>query len=81
MPTFNLIFTRLQSAKTLRGYVNAELQGKIDVTLAPLPSGTTSVGTRIIKRDFFTGEIYSARFTPSVLPAADFLKVLDGARH
>jgi Concanavalin A-like lectin/glucanases superfamily len=61
--------------KTLRGYVDGELQGEIPITLAPLPPGTTSVGTRIDKRDFFTGDIYSARFTPGVLPPAGFWKV------
>jgi hypothetical protein len=30
--------------------------------LAPLPPGTTSVGTRFDKRGFFTGDVYSARF-------------------
>ncbi len=67
--------------KTLRGYVDGELQAEIAVTLAPLPPGTTSIGTRIDKRDFFTGDIYSARFTPTVLPPADFLKVPDSATH
>jgi hypothetical protein len=67
--------------KNLRGYVDGELQGQIAVTLAPLPPGTTSVGSRIDKRDFFTGDIYSARFTPAVLPPADFLKVPDPAPH
>ncbi len=67
--------------KTLRGYVDGELQGEVGVTLAPLPSGTTSVGTRIDKTYFFTGEVYSARFTPSVLPATNFLKVPDTARQ
>jgi hypothetical protein len=67
--------------KTLRGYVDGELQAEFAVTLAPLPLGTTSVGTRIDKRDFFTGDIYSARFTPSVLPPADFLKVPASASH
>jgi hypothetical protein len=66
--------------KTLRGFVDGELQGEIAVTLAPLPPGTTSVGTRIDKRDFFTGDVYSARFTPTVLPPADFLKVPASAR-
>lgn len=60
--------------KTLRGYVDGELQGEVAAKLAPLPAGTTSVGTRIDKRDFFTGDVYSARFTPHVLPQADFLK-------
>jgi hypothetical protein len=63
--------------KTLRGYVDGELQAEISVALLPLPPGTTSVGTRIDKRDFFTGDIYSARFTPTVLPSADFLKAPD----
>ncbi len=67
--------------KTLRGYVDGDLQGEINVTLAPLPPGTTSVGTRIDKRDFFTGDIYSARFTPGVLPPPDFLKVPPSATH
>jgi hypothetical protein len=67
--------TATYDGKTLRGYVDGELQGEAGVTLAPLPPGTTSVGTRIDKRDFFTGDVYSARFTPSVLPPADFLKV------
>jgi hypothetical protein len=60
--------------KTLRGYVNGKLQGEVDAKLAPLAPGTTSVGTRIDKRDFFTGDVYSARFSTSVLPAASFLK-------
>lgn len=60
--------------KTLRGYVDGELQGQIAVTLAPLPPGATSIGTRIDHRDFFTGDLYSARFTPLVLPPADLLR-------
>lgn len=61
--------------KTLRGYVDGHLQGEIAVALTPLPQGTTSVGTRIDRRDFFTGEVYSARFQPGVLPPSAFLKV------
>lgn len=67
--------------KTLRGYVDGVLQGVIAVNLAPLPPGTTSVGTRIDKRDFFTGDIYSARFTPRMLPSADFLKAPASITH
>jgi hypothetical protein len=69
------VVTATYDGKTLRGYVDGELQGQVDVTLAPLPPGTTSVGTRIDRRDFFTGEIYSARFTPNVLTTSDFLRV------
>lgn len=72
--------TATYDGKTLRGYVDGELQGKIGVTLVPLPPGTTSVGTRIDKRDFFTGDVYSARFTPSILPPADFLRVPSAAK-
>jgi hypothetical protein len=64
---------------TLRGYVDGHIQGQIDVNLIPLPPGTTSIGTRIDHRDFFTGDIYAARFTPRVLPASQFLKVPAGA--
>jgi hypothetical protein len=67
--------------KTLRGYVDGELQSEIAVALVPLPPGTTSVGTRIDKRDFFTGDVYSARFTPTVLPPSDFLKVPDRSKQ
>ena len=47
----------------------------------PLPPGTTSVGTRIDKRDFFTGDVYEARFTPRVLATADFLKAPSAAER
>ena len=67
--------------KTLRGYVDGEPQAEIAITLQPLPPGTTSVGTRIDKRDFFTGDIYSARFTPGVLSPADLLKVPASPPH
>lgn len=69
------VATATYDGKTLRGYVDGRLQGEIDVTLAPLPPGTTSIGTRIDKRDFFTGDLYAARFQAKVLPAAEFLKV------
>ena len=75
------VVTATYDGKMLRGYVDGELQGEIGVTLAPLPPGTTSVGTRIDKRDFFTGDVYSARFRPSVLSPADFWKVPDSAKH
>ncbi|HEY8997853.1 MAG TPA: LamG-like jellyroll fold domain-containing protein [Edaphobacter sp.] len=75
------VATATYDGKTLRGYVDGKLQGEIAVTLKPLPPGTTSVGTRIDKRDFFTGDVYSARFTPSVLLPAKFLKVPGSASH
>lgn len=75
------VATATYDGHTLRGYVDGELQGEIAITLLPLPPGTTSVGTRIDRRDFFTGDIYSARFTPRVLPPADFLKVPASTPH
>ncbi|HEY2040070.1 MAG TPA: LamG-like jellyroll fold domain-containing protein [Edaphobacter sp.] len=75
------VVTATYDGKTLRGYVDGELQGEIGVTLAPLPAGTTSVGTRIDKRDFFTGDIYSAHFQSGVLSQADFWKVPNSAGH
>jgi len=60
---------------TIRGYINGQLQGEAAGTLSPLGPGTTSVGTRMDKRDFFTGDVFSARFTPRVLSADHFLTV------
>jgi len=74
------VATATYDGKTLRGYVDGKLQGEVVVALEPLPPGTTSVGTRIDKRDFFTGDVHSARFTPSVLPPTNFLKVPDSAK-
>ena len=60
--------------KVLRAYVDGVLQGEIAVSLIPLGPGGTSVGTRYTKRDYFTGDIFSARFTPSALPLDQLLK-------
>jgi hypothetical protein len=69
------VATATYDGKVLRAYVDGKLQGEIAVALKPLPPGTTSVGTRIDKRDFFTGDVYGARFTPKVLSSTDFWKV------
>jgi len=61
--------------KVLRAYVNGALQGEIAVDLLPLGPGRTSIGTRIDRRNFFTGDIFLARFTNSALPVAELLKV------
>ncbi len=61
--------------KMLRAYVDGALQGEIAVALAPLGPGGTSVGTRYTRRDFFTGDIFSARFTPRALAPAEFMRV------
>ena len=61
--------------KILRSYVNGVLQGEAPVALTPLGKGGVSVGTRYNKRDFFTGDIHTARFTPSALAVPDLLKL------
>jgi hypothetical protein len=59
--------------KILRSYVNGILQGETPVALLPLGPSGTSVGTRYTKRDYFTGDIFSARFTPRALPLDQLL--------
>ena len=59
---------------TLRSYVNGILQGEAPVKLLPLGNGGVSLGTRFNKRDFFTGDMFSARFTPRALPVMELLK-------
>ena len=61
--------------KMLRTYVNGILQGESAVALRPLGKGGTSIGTRYTKRDYFTGDMFEARFTPKALPVDQLLKV------
>jgi hypothetical protein len=61
--------------KMLRTYVNGALQGEVAVALLPLGKGGTSIGTRYTKRDYFTGDMFSARFTRRALAPAELLKV------
>jgi len=61
--------------KTLRTYVDGVLQGETAIALLPLGKGGTSVGTRYTKRDYFTGDIFSARFSTRALPVDQLLKV------
>ena len=61
--------------KMLRTYVNGILQGESAVALRPLGKGGTSIGTRYTKRDFFTGDMFEARFTPKALPVDQLLKL------
>lgn len=61
--------------KMLRTYVNRVLQGEKEVALLPLGKGGTSVGTRYTKRDYFTGDIFSARFSAKALSVDKLLEV------
>ena len=61
--------------KMLRTYVNGILQGESAVALRPLGKGGTAIGTRYTKRDYFTGDIFAARFSTKALPVDKLLKV------
>jgi hypothetical protein len=58
-----------------RNYVDGELEGAADIHLAPQGAGTTSVGTRINRRDYFKGAVLEARMTRQALAPSEFLKV------
>ena len=67
--------TTTYDGKILRSYVNGILQGEVPVALLPLGAGGTSIGTRYTRLDFFTGDMYAARFTPRALAPLQFLRV------
>lgn len=58
-----------------RSYVNGVLQAEAPIAFVPQGPGYSSIGTRINRRDYFTGAVYSARFTPSALPPSRFMKI------
>ena len=61
--------------KEYRNYVDGVLEGAADVHLAPQGAGTTSVGTRINRKDYFKGAVFAARMTDRALAVSEFLKV------
>lgn len=67
--------------KMLRTYVNGILQGEVAVALLPLGKGGTSIGTRYTKRDYFTGDMFSARFSSKALAPDEFLRVPVAAKN
>lgn len=69
------VASAVYDGKTLRNYVDGILQNELAVKLDPLGKGGTSVGTRYNKRDFFTGDIYSARFLSNAVPVSALWKV------
>ncbi len=66
--------TTTYDGKMLRTYVDGTLQGEMAVALLPLGKGGTSVGTRYTKVDYFTGDIFEARFSSKSLSTSEFLK-------
>ena len=64
---------QVYDGRTYRSYVNGELQAEAATDFQPQGPGHASVGTRIDRRDYFTGEVLTARFTHSALPPARFM--------
>ncbi|QHN03293.1 LamG domain-containing protein [Granulicella sp. WH15] len=65
--------------KVLRHYVNGILQGETQANLQPLGKGGASLGTRYNKKDFFTGDIFSSRFTARPLAQGELMRVPSGS--
>lgn len=67
---------------TYRSYVDGQLQAESPLVFVPQGPGYASVGTRINRRNYFRGAVYSARFTRRALAPQQFMKVPRGlARH
>lgn len=67
--------TAVYDGKTLRNYVDDQLQGEGPLDLKPQLQGHSSVGVRINKVNWFKGDILMARMTPRALKADEFLKM------
>ena len=67
--------------RTYRSYVDGVLQGEAEIAFRPQGPGYSSVGTRINRRSYFKGAVYSARFTRQALPRSAFMKVPAGLRQ
>jgi hypothetical protein len=61
--------------RVYRSYVNGELQGEAEIAFQPQGAGYASVGTRIDRRSYFQGAVFSARFLPRALAPAHFMRV------
>ncbi len=67
--------TAVCDGKTLRNYVNGDLQGEGELDLKPHLAGHTSIGVRINKIYWFKGAVLMAHMTPRVLTPEEFLKM------
>ena len=63
-----------------RNYVDGVLERSAPVKLGPQGPGTTSIGTRINRRDYFKGAILMTRMTRRALRPEEFLKLPKGLR-
>lgn len=59
----------------------AILLGGALLAAAPRGEGTCGIGTRINRRDYFKGAIFTARMTRRALAVGEFLKVPEGLRE
>lgn len=69
------VVTAVYDGRTLRNYVDGQLQGEGSLDLKPQLPGRSSVGMRINHKFFFKGAILTARMTPRALPPGEFLKL------
>jgi hypothetical protein len=60
--------------KLFRNYVDGQMEGSAEITLAPQGPGRSSAGVRINLRDYFKGAIQKARFTRRALDPGEFMK-------
>jgi len=67
--------TAVYDGKTLRNYVDDEVQGEGPLDLKPQMPGHSSIGVRINKVYWFKGAILMARMTPRALQPDEFLKL------
>jgi hypothetical protein len=67
--------TAVYDGKTLRNYVDGELQGEGALDLKPHLEGHSSIGVRINKVYWFKGAVLMARMTPRALPQDEWLKM------
>jgi hypothetical protein len=65
--------TAVYDGEMLRSYVGGELQSEAEFHLTPQGAGHASIGTRIDRRDYFKGAIFTARMTPRALKPEEFL--------
>jgi hypothetical protein len=70
--------TAVYDGKTLRNYVDGELEGEGPLDLKPQMQGHSSIGVRINKVYWFKGAILMARMVPRALKPEEFLKLPAG---
>ncbi len=75
--------TAVWDGKTMKNYVDDELQGEGPLVMEPEGPGHASIGMRLNKVFPFKGAVYEARMVPRALPPDEFLKMppkMDGTK-